>query len=103
MVIYVDKMPGSCKTCDFQCYGGCLNGADILNCDYKTMKCHLKKSRPQDCPLKSLADYTQKIKEEALKELYEWCEEHHFSHYSIDEFLKKTNQLKEKIYYVDDI
>ena len=60
MNIYVDKMPGSCKTCDFQCYGECLNGADILNCDYSTMKCHLKKSRPIDCPLKLVSEYKPK-------------------------------------------
>lgn len=55
--VWVNKLPKSCRSCPFRCYGECLCGEDILSCDYSTMKCHLKKQKPKECPLKLITDY----------------------------------------------
>ena len=43
-----------------------------------------------DC--ESLSDYTKQVRKEAFEELYKFCEEHHFSKYSIDEFLDQIQE-----------
>lgn len=70
MTIYVDELPKNCKDCKFQCFGECLNGADILNCDYSSMKCHLKRGKVKDCPLQSLAEYTKQVRKEVCEQIY---------------------------------
>lgn len=71
MKVIVDELPMNCKDCKFQCFGECLNGADILNCDYSSMKCHLKRGKVKDCPLQSLADYTKQVRKEVCEEIGE--------------------------------
>ena len=67
MKVYVDELPKNCKDCKFQCFGECLNGADIINCDYSSMKCHLKRGKVKECPLQSLSDHTKQVRKEVVE------------------------------------
>ena len=82
MKFYVDKKPKNCEECPFlHDDRWCLiNWYEIYTPDKV-------KSFENGCPLQSLADYTKQVRKEAFEELYKFCEEHHFSKYSIDEFL----------------
>jgi hypothetical protein len=86
MKVYVeDLLVKNCSCCDF-CYTNsqgcvCKLTGHITRYDEPFEEMRSK------CPLHSLADYTKQVRKEAFEELYKFCEEHHFSKYSIDEFL----------------
>lgn len=99
MKLYVDELPKNCKDCKFQCFGECLNGADILNCDYNSMKCHLKRGKVKDCPLQSLANYTKQARKELIDKLALFLIET-FSkdaEFSVEEILNWFQEVKHQI------
>ena len=64
--VFVDKLPKSCNDCVVDHCGEwcCLNGVEIDTWSYN-------ETRPKECPLKSLTDYTKQVRKEALADLKE--------------------------------
>ena len=65
--VYVDELPKSCKTCQFQCYGECRNGCDILKTDYSMTQCHIMRGKYKDCPLIDIKTHDRELVEKVLE------------------------------------
>lgn len=69
-------MPKDCATCKYYV----LNCADTYSCikqNGKAICCNFSDGmgyRHEDCPLKSLADYTKQVRKEVCEEIYKKCE-----------------------------
>lgn len=72
--VYVDELPESCKTCQFQCYGECRNGCDILKTDYSMTQCHIMRGKYKDCPLIDIKTHDRE-KDKRIKELEQKVQE----------------------------
>lgn len=69
MRIYVDELPKSCDDCEFGYF---------YDCQYCTLRPDLMRKdewceKEKDCPLQSLADYTNKVRKEVCDEIREIC------------------------------
>lgn len=62
--VFVDKLPKSCNDCVVDHCGEwcCLNGVEIDTWSYN-------ETRPKECPLQSLADYTKQVRKEVCEEI----------------------------------
>ena len=67
--VYVDELPESCKTCQFQCYGECRNGCDILKTDYSMTQCHIMRGKYKDCPLIDIKTHDRELVEKVLEKV----------------------------------
>ena len=67
--VYVDELPKSCKTCQFQCYGECRNGCDILKTDYSMTQCHIMRGKYKDCPLIDIKTHDRELVKEVLEKV----------------------------------
>lgn len=63
--VFVDKLPKSCNDCVIDhCGEWCfLNSVDIDTWSYN-------ETRPKECPLKSLTDYTKQVRKEVVQEIW---------------------------------
>ena len=69
--VYVDELPKSCKTCQFQCYGECRNGCDILKTDYSMTQCHIMRGKYKDCPLIDIKTHDRELVEKVCEKIKE--------------------------------
>lgn len=69
MQILVDELPESCKTCQFQCYGECRNGCDILKTDYSMTQCHIMRGKHKDCPLTDIKTHDRELVKEVCEKI----------------------------------
>lgn len=67
--VYVDELPESCKTCQFQCYGECRNGCDILKTDYSMTQCHIMRGKHKDCPLIDIKTHDRELVNEVCEKI----------------------------------
>ena len=67
--VYVDELPESCKTCQFQCYGECRNGCDILKTDYSMSQCHIIRGKHKDCPLIDIKTHDRELVKEVCEKI----------------------------------
>ena len=101
MQILVDELPKSCKTCQFQCYGECRNGCDILKTDYSMTQCHIMRGKYKDCPLIDIKTHDRALVNEVCEKIREFCENNkyrcnkYFLLYSIGLNVKLLNKNKE--------
>ena len=69
--VYMSKLPESCKTCQFQCYGECRNGCDILKTDYSMTQCHIMRGKHKDCPLIDIKAHDRELAKEVCEKIRE--------------------------------
>ena len=82
MLLYTSELPRMCCECKFsnKKYGICR----ITDKRMEYVGCNA---------LLSLEEYNKNLTNEILRELYKYCEENHFSKYSIEQFI--LNKKKE--------
>lgn len=89
--VFVDKLPKSCNDCVIDHCGEwcCLNGVEIDTWSYD-------ETRPKECPLQSLSDYTKQVRKEEVQELKDkmlFCSErfadgcHYYNGKELDEII----------------
>lgn len=98
MKVYVDELPKSCNDCVVDHCGEwcCIDGVEIDTWSYN-------KTRPKECPLQTLSDYTKQVRKEVCEELKNkilYCSErilkdsHYYNGKELDEILDQTQGEK---------
>ena len=96
MQILVDELPESCKTCQFQCYGECRNGCDILKTDYSMTQCHIMRGKHKDCPLIDIKTHDREL-------VTEVCEKIRKTIASTVDLAESNQQIKDQFHIILDL